>query len=148
MKQFILTILIVVSIYLFVQPVSKRLRLVAKGRQGFHLDRIAKRVLRFLKEVVFQWKIIKERPLAGFMHGLVFWGFVFFLLETIHHFSTAYGWHPLGEGTFHRIYGAIVAFYAVLVIIGITALTFRRFILRPITLGKLSLGSAAVALFI
>ncbi|MFH1009979.1 MAG: (Fe-S)-binding protein [bacterium] len=148
MEQLLLTILIVASFYLFAQPVWKRLRLVMRGRQGFHLDRIGERWLRFVKEVCFQWKVTRERPFAGLMHSFVFWGFLFFLLETFHHFSTAYGWHPLGEGAFHRVYGAIVALFAMLVIIGITALAFRRFVFRPKALGKLSWSSAAVALFI
>ncbi|MBU0508091.1 4Fe-4S dicluster domain-containing protein [bacterium] len=109
---------------------------------------MGERVNRFLREVVFQQKVIVERPLSGLFHALVFWGFLLFLLETIHHFATAYGWHPLGEGSFHRAYGGIVALFAVLVVIGITGLALRRFVFRPAALGKLSWSSGVVALFI
>jgi Fe-S oxidoreductase len=148
MKPLILTLLILASLYAFAAPIRKRLRLVAKGRPGIKLDRMGERWLRFLSEVLFQGKIIKERPFAGVMHALVFWGFLFFLVETIHHFSTGYGWHPLGEGGFHRAYGGGVAVFAALVIIGITSLAFRRFVLRPDSLGKLSWSSGVVAVFI
>ncbi|MCX6600346.1 MAG: (Fe-S)-binding protein [bacterium] len=148
MRPLILTLLILASLYAFASPVRKRLRLVAKGRPGIKLDRMGERWLRFLSEVLFQGKIIKERLFAGVMHALVFWGFLFFLVETIHHFSTGYGWHPLGEGGFHQIYGGIVAVFAGLVVIGITALAFRRFVLRPDALGKLSWSSGVVAVFI
>jgi Fe-S oxidoreductase len=148
MKQLILTLLILASLYAFASPVRMRLRLVAKGKPRRALDRVAERWWRFLSEVLFQSKIIRERPFAGVMHALVFWGFLLFLLETIHHFSTGYGWHPLGEGGFHLVYGGIVAVFAALVIVGITSLAFRRFVLRPDSLGKLSWTSGVVALFI
>jgi Fe-S oxidoreductase len=148
MEQLILTLLIVASLYLFVSPVWKRLRLVLKARQRLRFDQMGKRWLRFLSEVVIQYAVIKERPFTGVMHTLVAWGFFIFGLESFHHFATAYGWHPLGEGAFHRAYGIAVVVFAVLVIIGITALAFRRFVLRPDTLGKRSWSSATIALFI
>ncbi len=148
MERILLTILILVCLYLFASPVWKRLRTVAKGRQGFHVDRKGERWLRFLYEVVFQWKVIKERPFTGWMHSLVVWGFLLYALETFLHFASAYGWNPLGEGTFHHVYGAVVAVFAALVVVGITALAFRRFVLRPKSLGKLSPTSAVISLFI
>ena len=148
MEQMLLTVLILISLGFFIQPISKRLRLVAKTKGGFHLERFSDRIVRFLKEVLFQQRVISQRPGPGFLHALVYWGFLLFMLETIHHFATAYGWHPLGEGAFHRFYGWIVALFAILVIVGITGLAFRRFVLRPDTLGKLSWSSGLVAVFI
>jgi len=148
MEQVILTLLIIVSLYLFAQPVWKRLRRVAEGKGSLRVDHFKERLVRFLREVLFQSRTIRQRPVAGVMHALVFWGFLFFLLESFHHFAAKYGWHPLGQGAFHHIYGAIVAVFALLVIAGITGLAFRRFVLRPPTLGKLSWTSGLVALFI
>ncbi len=149
MEQILLTILIIISLGLFVQPIWKRLQLIAKAKGCFCLDRIGDRIVRFLKNVLFQQRVISGRPGPGFLHALVYWGFLLFMLETFHHFSTCYGWHPLGEGAFHRVYGGAVAIFAILVIIGISGLAFRRFILRPEALGeKLSWSSGLVALFI
>ncbi|MBU0692314.1 4Fe-4S dicluster domain-containing protein [bacterium] len=149
MEQLILSLLIVVSLYLFIVPVRKRLAIVSTGKKDAALDRIGERWVRFFKEVVFQSKVIKERPIPGLMHTLVFWGFCAFALETFHHFATAYGWHPLGEGAFHRIYGGFVALFAVLTSVGIIVLAFRRFVLRPEALGKkLSWSSGLVAVYI
>ena len=148
-EQILLTILIIISLGLFFQPIWKRLQLVAKAKGGFRLDRIGDRIVRFLKNVLFQQKIIAGRPATGLLHAFVYWGFLLFMLETFHHFSTGYGWHPLGEGAFHRIYGGIVAVFAILAAIGISGLVFRRFVLRPEALGeKLSWTSALVGLFI
>lgn len=148
MGQVILTLLIVISLCLFFQPVWKRLRLVWRAKGRLSLDRPERRFVRFLKEVCFQSKVIGQRPLPGLSHTLVFWGFVVFLLETIHHFATAYGWYPLGHGAFHQVYGGIVALFAALVIVGITGLAFRRFVLRPEALGEFSWSSGIVTLFI
>ncbi len=148
MERVVLTILIVVSLYLFLRPVWKRVQLVRRAKGRFDLDRIGKRLVRFLSEVCFQSTVINQRPVPGAMHTLVFWGFLVFILETFHHFAAAYGWLPLGEGAFHRAFGAIVALFAVLVIVGITVLAFRRFVLRPEALGHFSWSSGLVTLFI
>jgi Fe-S oxidoreductase len=148
MEPFILTILIIACAYLFAAPVWKRLRIVKIAKHGFHVDRRGERLRRFVTEVLFQAKVIKERPFAGIMHGFVFWGFVIFALETLHQFATAYGWHPLGEGGFHHVYRTIVAVFAVLVLVGIVALAIRRFVFQPRALGHLSVTSGIVAVFI
>ena len=48
----------------------------------------------------------------------------------------------------HTWYGAFVAVWAVAVLVGMIGLSFRRFVLRPKALGKLSPTSAAVAFLI
>lgn len=149
LEQVILSLLIIAGLYLFVAPVRKRLAIVATGKKVEPLEPAGGRWSRFFREVVFQSKVIKERPIPGLMHALVFWGFCAFALETFHHFATGYGWHPLGEGTFHKIYGGFVAVFAALTSIGIIVLALRRFIQRPQALGKkLSWSSGLVALFI
>jgi Fe-S oxidoreductase len=148
MEQVILTLLILVSLYLFAQPVLKRLRLVAAGKGSLRIAPFGKRLLRFVSEVLLQSRTICQRLIAGTSHALVFWGFLSFLLASFHHFASKYGWHPLGQGGFYRVYSTIVAVFAALVIVGITSLAFRRFVLRPRALGKLSWTSGLVAFFI
>ncbi len=148
MEQIALTLLIIASLYLFAQPVWKRLRRGAEGKGSLRVDHFKERLVRFLQEVLFQSRTILQRPVTGVSHALVFWGFLVFLVASFHHFATKYGWHPFGQGAFYRIYGWIVALFAILVIAGITILAFRRFVLRPLTLGKLSWTSGLVALFI
>ncbi len=149
MQQVILTILIIAALVLFFLPILKRLKIVQQGKGEFSLDDLPSRISRFISEVVFQSKVISQRPAAGLMHAFVFWAFMAFILETLNHFTKGYGWEYLGHGIIHWIISAVVAVFAVLALIGIVYLFIRRFIFRPDALGEhFSYTSGLVALFI
>ncbi|HEX9744091.1 MAG TPA: (Fe-S)-binding protein, partial [bacterium] len=101
--------------------------------------------------VVLQEKVIGGRPWWGFMHALVFWAFLVFLLETTDMFARGFG-SPvgiLGNSGFRHGYEILVAIFAAAALVGILVLTYRRFVMRPPTLGKkLSGKSGLVAVFI
>src|SRR5258708_1001754 len=69
----------------------------AKVDADFALRPWSPRVIAFLKEVVLQAKVIRERPLAGLAHACVFWGFCAFALVTLNHFATGFGLPLLGR---------------------------------------------------
>ena len=58
--------------------VAARVRLIAAGTGAFSLDQPAFRVRRFVLDVLLQRQTIRERPVVGVAHALVFWGFVAF----------------------------------------------------------------------
>jgi len=148
-ESIILVVLIVASVVLFWLPVQKRINVIKSVKGELKFDDFSRRLSRWFTEVVFQGKVISRRPLAGLMHAFVFWGFVCFIPETLHHFGQGFGISLLGEGFFRWVITAVVSAWAVLVMVGIIYLTFRRFVLRPEALGeKLSASSGFVALFI
>ena len=65
--------------------------LQSKKDPGFHLFPIGRRVRDFVWEVLLQAKVIRERPLAGMAHALVFWAFCAFALVTLNHCATVFG---------------------------------------------------------
>ncbi len=149
LQSIILAVLIVATAVLFWLPIQKRINLIRSAKGGLCTDNFGKRFSRFLSEVIFQGVVIGQRPLVGLMHAFVFWGFLFFIPITLHHFAEGFGFSLLGSGLVYQVISAIVAVWAVLVTIGILYLSYRRFILRPEALGeRLSAGSGFVALFI
>src|SRR4029450_2220121 len=62
----------------FAAQVARRVQLIVAAPNTISFDNIPFRVRRFLTDVVFQVRTIRERPLAGGMHAFVFWGFVAF----------------------------------------------------------------------
>lgn len=147
-ERIILTAAIVAGLYLFIQPIWFRLRRIHATTRGFHVDRVGRRIGRFISEVLFQDRIIVQRPFAGTMHALVFWGFLAFIPVTIDHFVRGYGGTFLGHGAVRTFVTTAVAVLAVAVIIGITGLAMRRYISRPAALGAIKSESGIVALFI
>jgi|CZKZ01.1.fsa_nt_gi Fe-S oxidoreductase len=124
--------------------------LKSKKDANFHLFPIGKRVRDFVWEVVFQAKVIRERPAAGLAHAFVFWAFCAFALVTLNHCADALGIAFLDPaGLTGRFYFWFAAVFAVACAAGILGLFVRRFFIRPKWLGeKLSWESGFIALLI
>jgi Fe-S oxidoreductase len=121
----------------------------SKKDADFRLQPVARRVTDFIWEVLLQGKVIRQRPLPGIAHALVFWGFCVFALVTINHFAE--GLH-IGfldrSGIVGQIYFDLAAIFAIAVAVSIAGLAFRRFVIRPKWLGALSPESGVIALLI
>ncbi len=122
----------------------------SKKDPNFHLAPIGKRVWDFLWEVLFQAKVIRERPLPGIAHAFVFWGFCAFALVTLNHVAAGFGIGFLDPaGPIGRFYFYLAAAFAVACAVGIVGLFIRRFLIRPKWLGrKISYESGIIALLI
>ena len=145
--------LFVVSIGLFVWRIGSVLRVIAgsKPDTDFHLDPILPRIWEFLWEVLCQAKVIRQRPLPGIAHALVFWGFCAFSLVSLNHILVGFGWRWINanSGQFGPVYFFSASLFAVAVSISIVGLAYRRFITRPKWLGQnVSLESGLIALLI
>lgn len=121
----------------------------AKPDPGFTLGSLGPRIHAFLFEVLLQSKVIRQRPVAGTAHALVFWGFLAFGLISINHFALGFGLHLLSrESAFGMAYFGFVALFAVAVAVSISYLAFRRFVIRPSWLGNVSPESGFIAMLI
>ena len=122
---------------------------VAKPDQSWTLGSLAPRVRQFVWEVLLQGKVIRDRPLAGMAHAFVFWGFCAFALVTLNHFAAGFGFALIPrESAIGQLYFGFAGLFAVAVAISITALAIRRFLVRPVWLGKVSSESGFIALLI
>src|SRR5665213_3627748 len=124
--------------------------LKSKKDASFHLFPIGNRVRDFVWEVVFQAKVIRERPAAGLAHAFVFWAFCIRDRVTLNHCAGALGIAFLDPaGLIGRFYYWFAAVFAVACAAGILGLFVRRFFIRPKWLGeKLSWESGFIALLI
>ncbi|HEY1804716.1 MAG TPA: (Fe-S)-binding protein [Terracidiphilus sp.] len=121
----------------------------SKRDPGFHFFPIGKRVRDFVWEVLLQAKVIRERPLAGIAHALVFWAFCAFALVTLNHCATLFGLGFLDPaGRVGRFYFYFAALFAAACAIGIVGLFIRRFLAKPKWLGAVSWESGLIALLI
>jgi Fe-S oxidoreductase len=133
----------------FAAQVARRVQLIAAAPNTFSFDNIPFRVRRFLTDVVFQVRTIRERPLAGGMHALVFWGFVAFGGYTTVEFLRGLGIADLTHTAWFATYRLVLTPFAIAVLVGILYLLIRRAFVRPIGLGThVSVESIVIALFI
>jgi Fe-S oxidoreductase len=133
----------------FVAQVARRIQIIAAAPGGFSLDNLPFRLNRFLFDVVLQRRTIRERPAAGLMHALVFWGFIAFAGYTTVEFLHGLGLADLTRTVWFAAYRAMLVPFAIAVLVGILFLLVRRAFVRPIALGpKVSMESVVIALLI
>lgn len=150
-EQLLLIFLASASAAVFVKDLTPKVRQIRAGPPDrIRTDRPGTRVLRVLREVLFQSRVIKGRPIVGLLHAFVFVGFLFFAFETIDHFLEPFGIPFLSMllGSAEPVFKAFLAGIAILVAIAITGLAFRRFVLVKISPDPKSWSSGLVALMI
>jgi Fe-S oxidoreductase len=132
-----------------------RFRMVLKVIRGsrattdFELSPLGPRIRQFVWEVMLQGKVIEQRPLPGLAHAFVYWGFLAFGLATVNHIASPFGGRFLTRDTaFGGFYLGFVAVWALVVAVSIAGLFVRRFVARPVWLGKVALESGFIAVLI
>src|SRR5581483_4004248 len=128
-------LLFIAFIGAFAAQVATRVRLIAAAPNTFNVNDAGFRIGRWLTDVLFQRKTIVERPVAGFMHALVFWGFLAFAGYTSIEFLYGLGIVDLTEARWFHAYRLFIAPFATGVLIGILYLLIRRAFVRPVGLG-------------
>lgn len=150
-SELFLAVLVAISILLFwlrIQRVAVRI-LRARRDDDFELGSLGGRAWNFFLNVLCQAKVIRERPLPGLAHAVVFWGFCAFVLVTLNHLASGFGFPFLKRTTwFGSAYFWFVFVFAAAVAVAIAGLAFRRFVIRPRWLGLLSYESGVIALLI
>lgn len=82
MKQLLFITLLLITIAVFVYSASVLYSYFKLTRKACPIKRIGKRIGMMLEYAIFQ-KSIFRNPIAGFMHALVFWGFLVILVGSI-----------------------------------------------------------------
>jgi len=150
-ERAVLIVLIAASLGLFGWRFRGVLDVIRRSRAtpDFEVKPLGPRIRQFLWEVALQGKVIQQRPLPGLAHAFVFWGFCAFALITVNHVASAFGGRFLSPaGGFGRFYFLFVAAWAVAVAVSIAGLFIRRFVVRPVWLGKVSPESGVIAFLI
>jgi len=112
-------------------------------------DAVLPRAIDAALDMVFQRKVFRK-PIVGFLHLQIVWGFFVFAINTINHFVGAFlpGFNLFGNTLLALYYITLADLFAVLIIVGIVGLAFRRHVLRPENLTRPSFESAIVFTFI
>jgi Fe-S oxidoreductase len=151
-ERWLFAALAIASVALFWRrfgPVLDRI-LRSKKDPDFHLRPVGKRIRDFLWEVMLQGKVIRQRPLPGLAHALVFWAFCAFVMVSLNHCAGLFGLGFLDPASAAgRFYFYFAAAFALACTVGILGLFARRFFVRPPWFGeKLSWESGLIALLI
>ncbi|MFC1734634.1 (Fe-S)-binding protein [Candidatus Hydrogenedentota bacterium] len=146
-EKLLFTAIVIGAIIWFVRRGMRLVRLVRSGVPDTEarFENPAGHVASMLADVVLQRKVFRK-PVVGLLHLLIVWGFFVFAVNTINHFAGALieGFHMFGATKLADRYDAMADIFAVLIIIGVIGLAFRRHVLRPANLSRPSPESALV----
>jgi Fe-S oxidoreductase len=149
MATLTLWFLFLAGVVAFSAQVARRVQLIAAAPNTFSAENPGFRTSRFIVDVLLQRRTIKERPLAGLMHALVFWGFIAFGGYTLTEFLYGLGLLDVTQSGWFHAYRVALTPFATAVLVGILYLLIRRAFVRPVGLGtKVSVESIVIGLFI
>lgn len=150
-EKILLLGLLAITLYLAAREVRPKMQFVFAGSADRkRTDQLGSRLLRVIKEVLFQTRVISGRPVVGTLHAIVFLGFLCFAFETTDHFVEPFGLHFLDFvfGGAVPVFHQALAFVALLVMVGVVGLAIRRFLMVNISPDPKSWTSGLVALMI
>jgi hypothetical protein len=127
---------VLASLYAAYRAGSRIVGTIRRGQGKIDWSIPKKRIGSVLAKTISLQPVFTLRFWPSLFHGLVAWGFIFYLLvnlgDTLEGFLA--GFTFLGEGTPGNLYRFTGDLLSVGVLVGMVALIFRRFILRPPTL--------------
>jgi len=134
LERWILLGLLLACIGIFCRQLLIRIRLVRCGApDDARWDRPWERLFHMAAKVASQTCAIRNRPVVGVLHALVFWGFVLFSVATMNQVIGAFArdFSLLGHNRFNTLWFMAVDWIALLTMIGVVGLAIRRYLLRP-----------------
>jgi len=149
-EKILFVCLTVAAIFLALREFRRKALLIKRGRPSERSDRPIYRFWYALRRVVLQLCAYENRPVVGFFHSMIFWGFLVFLLVTLNHVVEGFfaDFTLLGQGLFRTVvlFGANV--FVVMILAATVFFIVRRYVFRPSTLDIPSVESAVILAFI
>lgn len=131
-KQFIFAGSLLLTLGVFSYTLLRLIALFKQTRKGFPIKHIGKRIIITLRVAIGQTKIMRK-PVIGFMHALVFWGFCVILIGSVEVIIDGLAGTERVLGFLGPVYDVIVAsgdVFAFLILVFIIIFLFRRIFLN------------------
>lgn len=129
--EWLIYIIMFIPIGIFLFGFFKKIQVLLLAKGEIHRnDKIGERIVSFLVNTFLQARVVRK-PLAGWMHFFLFWGFfLLFMAAGLDAAHNAIGWPHL-EGATYIGMSWIVDVFGFLGMIGIIVLAYIRYIQKP-----------------
>ena len=133
-ERVVFFILAAISIYLTWRGVRRMVRIIRRGHGRPDWGLAARRLIDVaLRKTVALTPTFRTRPLTSLIHGLVAWGFMYYVLVNLGDVLEAYipGFSFMGQGRLADVYHLGADLLSMSVLVGMSALMIRRYLLNP-----------------
>ncbi|PIE91163.1 MAG: Fe-S oxidoreductase FadF [Acidobacteria bacterium] len=131
MNPIIMTVVLIVSFGGFFYFLNRKIQLILKLKPEMRWDVFGMRVMKVLTFGLFQNKMITGDPKAGFMHAVIFYGFMTLLFRKIQLIVIGYSEDFVYPGLIGGAYAWLKDFIEVAVVLAILYAFFRRLVVKP-----------------
>jgi len=139
-ERIIFTLVVILSLFLTFKAARRILFIIKRGHGKPDWKVIRQRILITPIRLISFQPLFRFRRIPSFFHAMVGWGFLYFIIVNIQDLLQAfipnYQFHS--RTTIGDLYSLGSDFFSIAILIGMAALIFRRFILRPATLSARS----------
>ena len=147
-QPFLLGLFTVIALGFFSAALWPKLRQMLQAKPESRFDHPLNRIWNTVRIAFLQTKLLKNRT-SGWMHALIFWGFLILLLRVGHFFVIGFFQElpiPLpGFEWMHYLYSLIKDMGILLVILAVTYALYRRLSIRP---SRLNLSGEGILILI
>jgi Fe-S oxidoreductase len=128
----------------------RKFRLVSYGRKVVRFDQPLRRLWEMFYRVFLQIPVFSNRPVTGFFHAVIFWGFLVFMGVTLNHVAEGFsaGLSLFGHGAINSMLLFMANLFAGLIILAVPYFFVRRYVFRISSLERPSYQSLTVLFFI
>lgn len=131
-ERIIFSLAVLVTLYVAWQLAVRIIKIIGRGQGKVDWILARSRLLKVIfKTITFQ-PVFRFRFWPSLFHGLVAWGFIYYLIVNLGDVLEGFiaGFHFLGTGVIRNLYLFGADILSVAVLFGMIALTIRRFILK------------------
>ena len=121
-----------ITVILAIRAIQRLVGIIGRGHGRPDWGLVPKRIGQVLVKVLTYSTVFRMRGFTSLMHALVGWGFMFYVLVNLGDVLTGYipDFHFLGTGPVGDLYRLAADVLSVGVLVGMSALLLRRFVLR------------------
>jgi Fe-S oxidoreductase len=129
---------------------SEKFALIGSGRKVARFDHPWQRLWEMLYRVFLQIPVFSQRPVTGFFHAVIFWGFLVFMGVTLNHVAEGFfaGLSLFGHGLIYSLLLFMANLFAGLIMLAVIYFFVRRYVFRVSSLDRPSYQSLTVLFFI
>jgi hypothetical protein len=142
LEKALFIVLAVVSLYYTYRGFRQIIEIIRKGQPEYYsrfnqpLERIREALVRTLSQVT----VFKSRPLVGFFHSFIFYGFTFYalvnLVDLVEGFFPSSWFTWLGGSLVRNLFHLGADVFGTLVLIGVVFFVWRRFVKNDAALDR------------
>lgn len=136
LEKIIFILVVVTALFFAFKEFFRKYKLISYGKKVNRFDKPVKRFFYMCGRIIFQICSYSRRPITGFFHSMIFWGFIVFMFVTINHVFEGFfkGLDLLGIGLIHKILIFSANFFAGMIIVAVFYFFIRRFIFKASSL--------------